>query len=31
MKYYIDDSQQNCHKIELLCDLEKANNVPISR
>ena len=31
MKYYIDYRQQNCHEIELLRDLEKVNNVPISR
>ena len=31
MKYYIDYSRQIYHKIELLSDLEKVNNVPISR
>ena len=31
MKHYIDNSQYNCHEIELLRDLEKVNNVPISK
>ena len=31
MKYYDDNSQQNCHKIGLLGISERENNVPIHR
>ena len=31
LKYYIDNSQQNCHKIRLLGILEREKNFPVSR